>query len=197
MASSWESVVATLRADPSYVRAFSEAYGREPEPQVVRDAIATFERSLVTPGCDFDRYLMGDESAISDAAKAGYETFVNIGCVSCHQGVNVGGNMFQQIGVGSRYFEERGGEITAADLGRFNVTGNERDRHAFRVAPLRNVALTAPYMHDGSVATLEEAVQVMARHQLGEDLSASEVAEIVAFLHTLTGDVGALAGEER
>lgn len=197
MATTWEEVIVKLRADASYAGAFEAAFGHGPDPDSVRDAIANFELSLITPGCDFDRWLMGEEGAISDQAEAGYDLFVNIGCITCHQGVNVGGNMFQPFGKGSLYFDERGGEITEADLGRFSITGEERDRHTFRVAPLRNVALTAPYLHDGSAATLSEAIQVMARHQLGEDLADDEVTKIAAFLETLTGDVKSLASGVR
>lgn len=197
MATTWGEVIAKLQADGAYKAAFERSYGHGPDAASVRDAVATFERFLITPGCAFDRYLMGDEGAISDAAKAGYELFVSLGCITCHQGVNVGGNMFQPFGQGSRYFDERGGDVTSADLGRFNVTGDERDKHVFRVAPLRNVALTAPYLHDGSAGTLAEAVQVMASHQLGEKLSEEEVLNIVAFLESLTGDVAKLTGEAR
>ncbi|HVS17904.1 MAG TPA: cytochrome c peroxidase [Planctomycetota bacterium] len=197
MATTWGEVIATLNSDASYVSAFQSAYGHGPDANSVRDAIATFEMSLITPDCDFDRWLMGDDSAISEVAKAGFELFVNIGCITCHQGVNVGGNMFQPFGKGSSYFDERGGEITDADLGRFSVTGDERDRHTFRVAPLRNVAVTAPYMPDGSAETLADAVQILARHQLGEELTGDEVAMIVAFLETLTGDIQALAEKGR
>lgn len=196
MATTWEELVAKLRDDPDYASAFRAAYGHPPDASSVRDAIATFERSLITPGSPFDRWLMGEEDAISDTARAGYELFVSIGCITCHQGVNVGGNMFQPIGKGRLYFDERGGDVSRADLGRFAVTGDERDMHVFRVAPLRNVALTAPYLHDGSAATLAEAVQVMARHQLGEDLSNEELSRIVAFLETLTGDVQAVYERE-
>lgn len=197
MATTWKQVVRTLRADPEYSSAFRDIYGRASDAGSVRDAIATFERSLITPGSAFDRWLMGEEDAISETARAGYELFVSIGCITCHQGVNMGGNMFQPIGKGRLYFDERRGEVSKADLGRFAVTGLERDMQVFRVAPLRNVALTAPFLHDGSAATLAEAVQVMALHQLGEDLSSEEVTRIVALLESLTGDVVPATKKER
>jgi cytochrome c peroxidase len=189
MGMEWGAVLAYLAGEPEYVRRFAELYDGPPTQERVKDAIATFERSLVTPGCAFDRYLLGDAQALSDEARAGYELFLSLGCVSCHQGVNTGGNMFQPLGKMEDFFAARGTGVEHADLGRFNVTGDERDRFTFKVPSLRNVELTAPYFHDGSVATLEEAVQLMARYQLGEDLGAEEVSRIVAFLRSLTGNL--------
>jgi cytochrome c peroxidase len=146
-----------------------------------------FERSLITPNSRFDRYLLGDESAITAEEKAGYALFKSYGCVACHQGRNVGGNMFQIFGVMDDYFANRG-HITDADYGRFNVTGREEDRFHFRVPSLRNVALTAPYFHDGTAESLDQAVMVMARYQLGVTMPAEDVGLIVKFLGTLTGE---------
>lgn len=188
MGSDWDTVLAFLAGNSGYRNAFQEIYGRGPAREDVKDAIATFERSLVTPGSPFDRYLLGDDSALSEKQLAGYELFCSLGCVACHQGVNVGGNMFQSMARMKEYFDERGSPASTADLGRFNVTGKERDRYTFKVPALRNIELTAPYFHDGSVATLEEAVQIMASHQLGEDLSPVEVDQLVAFLRSLTGE---------
>ncbi len=183
----WDLLIKQLVSDPSYAAPFREAYGGSPTQDTVKDAIATFERSLITPGAPFDRYILGDEQALSKEAHAGYELFVTLGCITCHQGINTGGNMFQPLGKMSDFFAQRGEEPTEADQGRFNVTGEERDRFTFKVPTLRNVELTAPYFHDGSVATLEEAVQTMARYQLGEDLTPNEVVLLVAFLRSLTG----------
>ena len=128
-----------------------------------------FMRSLITPNSRFDRWLKGDETALSasrsDAATRGSRSY---GCVSCHQGANVGGNMFQVFGVINDYFKRRG-NITEADLGRYNVTGNVADRHSFKVPSLRMAALTAPYLHDGSAATLRDAVDAMFEFQLGRE----------------------------
>ena len=118
----------------------------------------------------------------------GYRLFKQIGCISCHQGMNVGGNVYQTMGKFGDYFQERGGEITRADLGRFNVTGVERDRHKFKVPSLRNVEKTAPYFHDGSAKTLEQAIETMARYQLGRRLEPSEVRLLADFLKSLTGE---------
>lgn len=179
-------MVARIAADPTYEPAFEETYGRPADPEAVIDALVTFQRSLLTPS-RFDRYLAGDEGALTAVEREGYALFKNLGCAACHQGVGVGGNMFQRFGVLGDYFGDRGNP-TEADLGRFAVTGREEDRHVFKVPSLRNVALTAPYFHDGSVATLEEAVRVMARYQLGRDLADEEVAGLAGFLGSLTGE---------
>ncbi len=186
MASNWTRVVASLQADPDYRRGFAAVYPDGITPDNVSDAIASFERTLVTPDAPFDRYLRGDREAIPPDAVEGYARFKSFGCTSCHQGVNVGGNLFQRFGAMGDYFADRG-NVTRADLGRFNVTGREADRHVFKVPSLRNVAVTAPYFHDGSAQTLDEAVAVMGRYQLGREIEAEDRRLIVAFLRTLTG----------
>jgi cytochrome c peroxidase len=186
MATDWPQILEKLQADSEYVAAFSSIYATKIESRTIKDAIATFERSLITPDCRFDRYLRGDGNALTAEEKEGYRLFKDSGCSSCHQGVLVGGNMFEKFGIVRDYFADRG-RITKADLGRFNVTGVETDRFEFKVPSLRNVARTAPYFHDGSAQSLEEAVGVMARYQLGRELTATELQRIVQFLETLTG----------
>jgi cytochrome c peroxidase len=186
MDSNWPEVIAKLSQDATYVSAFTYLYAQGISDATIKDALATFERSLVTPNARFDQFLRGDVRALTSEEKAGYALFKDYGCVSCHQGVNIGGNMFQKFGIMADYFADRGGE-TPADLGRFNVTKNDSDRHNFKVPSLRNVALTAPYFHDGSAQTLEAAVRVMAKYQLGRAIPPHDVALIVRFLHTLTG----------
>jgi cytochrome c peroxidase len=187
MGSKWEDVVAWIKRDPAYKKAFTAAYKDGVTKANIQNAIASFERTLITPTSRFDRYLRGEASAISAFEKTGYAKFKQYGCIACHQGVNVGGNMFQKFGVMGDYFAQRGNP-TEADLGRFLVTGDEADRHVFKVPSLRNVALTAPYFHDGSVQTLEGAVDVMFRYQLGRTASSGDKAAIVAFLKTLSGE---------
>lgn len=187
MGASWDATLAFLRGDPIYSRAFAKAYPDGVTADNVRDAIVAFERSATTPGCRFDRYLLGDTKAIDDEEREGYHLFLELGCVRCHRGPNVGGTSFETFGIASSYFAEHG--ESKADLGRYNVTGKERDRYKFKVPTLRNVSRTAPYLHDGSIATLGETVQVMARYQLGQPLDAKECAAIVAFLKTLDGDL--------
>ena len=191
MGSTWSQVLEKLGSDSDVVAAFEEIYTDGMTAEAITDSIAEFERSLVTPA-SFDRYLRGDESAISDLAKRGFHLFKRYGCVSCHQGRNLGGNMYQRFGVFGDYFADRG-TGSPADLGRFNVTGRESDKNVFKVPMLRNVALTPPYFHDGSVARLDNAVRVMARYQLGVEIPPDDRDAIVAFLHSLTGtELGAV-----
>jgi cytochrome c peroxidase len=192
MASSWAYALAKLKADASYVTAFQASYPDGITQENVRRSIAEFERTLITRGSAFDRFLEGDPNALDAQAREGYETFKSVGCIACHQGSNVGGNMFQRFGVLGDYFKDRG-NVVEADYGRFNVTRNEADRFVFRVPSLRNVEHTAPYFHDGSAATLQEAVQVMAKYQLGRKLADQQVAAILAFLKALSGP---LVGED-
>jgi len=167
MASSAHEVVSKLRADPEAVRQFRGAYEREPDVAALLDAIASYERSLVTPDSRFDRWLAGDASAITSEELSGYQLFKSLGCISCHQGVNVGGNLFQRHGI-------------------FHPLGSAEPA-LVRVPSLRNVATTAPYFHDGSGPTLSEAVRVMGITQLDRVLTDQQIAAIVAFLNTLTG----------
>jgi cytochrome c peroxidase len=189
MRSNWPAVLKKLHTDPGYRTAFSSLYPQGVNSDAVKDAIATFERSLITPESRFDRFLRGDAAALSTEEKQGYRLFKENGCSSCHQGVLAGGNMFEKLGIVADYFADRG-HITKADLGRFNVTGQESDRYEFKVPGLRNVARTAPYFHDGSAKTLQEAVRVMAKYQVGRELAAPDVERIVLFLKTLDGDTG-------
>lgn len=186
MASNWTQVLAKLGADVDYRAAFAALYPDGLSAANVADAIAAFERTLVTPDSPFDRYLRGEAEALTPLAARGYRRFRELGCASCHQGMLLGGNMFQKFGVLRDYFAGRA--VKPADLGRYNVTGREEDRHVFKVPSLRNVALTAPYFHDASATTLEEAVTVMARYQLGLKLPDEDVAALTAFLRSLTGN---------
>ncbi len=187
MGSNWPEIIAKLKRDPSYVSLFAQLYPDGIQSRTIKDAIGTFERSLITPNSRFDRFLRGETGAITEAEKAGYQLFKGYGCAACHQGINIGGNMFQKLGVMVDYFAERGTPKGPA-LGRYNVTGREDDKYTFKVPSLRNVARTAPYFHDGSIPTLEGAVGIMARYQLGRSLSPREVDLIVGFLNTLTGE---------
>jgi cytochrome c peroxidase len=194
MGTSWAALLSKLREDQTYRDTFNSIYGRPPERPLVLDALAAFERSLVTAGAPFDRYLRGESDAIGPEEKHGYELFKSHGCVACHQGVNVGGNLFQRFGVFDNPVGS--GPATDADLGRFALTGKAEDRSVFRVPSLRNVAETAPYFHDGRAATLEEAVAEMARVQLGRKLASPEVELIVRFLRTLSAAYRPVPGPE-
>ena len=187
MGSNWAEVTAKLAKDSALVDQIKQSYPDGLQSKNIQDAISVFERSLTTPNGRFDKYLRGDKAALSRDELHGYQLFKTYGCVSCHQGVNVGGNMFQTFGVMGDYFAKRG-NVTATDLGRYNVTKNAADKHVFKVPSLRNVALTAPYLHDGSAKTLGDAVDVMFKYQLGRPASAQDKDLIVKFLHTLTGE---------
>lgn len=184
---SWESVIAKLKADPGYVTRFRTVYKSSIDEASIQDAIATYEHSLITPNSRFDRFLNGDAKAINDEEKAGYALFKSLGCSACHQGRNVGGNLFQKFGVLHDYFADRG-NVTKVDYGRFNVTGLEEDRYVFKVPSLRNIALTAPYFHDASADNLDAAVVTMAYYQLGRQITSADRIRLVAFLRTLTGE---------
>ena len=167
LATNANEVLQKLDADPEVVRQFIRAYGHPPDRASLLDAIATYERSLVTPGSQFDRWLEGDTAALSAEEQEGYQMFKSLGCVSCHQGVNVGGNLFERHGV-------------------FHPLASPNPE-ILRVPSLRNVATTPPYFHDGSAPTLRKAVRKMAFAQLDETLSDQQIEAIVAFLNTLTG----------
>jgi len=187
MGSLWPDVIAKLYEDPDYPAAFRAIYPNGIERAGIRNAIADYERSLLTPNSRFDRFLNGDPAAISTEEKRGYELFKRYGCISCHQGAAVGGNMFQTFGIINDYFRQRG-DIGKADLGRYNVTGNSADTHRFKVPSLRMAALTAPYLHDGTARTLRDAVDIMFKYQLGRDAPDADKDAIVAFLNTLPGE---------
>lgn len=177
-------VVDTLKSIPEYVEAFKKAFPDEKDAVTfanVGNAIGAFERGLVTPS-KWDRFLDGDKDALTDDEKAGFKKFVETGCTTCHMGPYVGGTMFQKLGLIKPWPSEK-------DLGRYAVTKNDADKMMFSVPTLRNIAKTGPYFHDGSVETLEEAVRLMATHQLGKDLSDDDVKSIVTWLDTLTGEI--------
>ena len=188
MGSNWSEIIKKLTADRNYRSKFSKLYSSGITSKNIKDAISAFEKTLLTTNSPFDRYLKGEQSAISESARMGYEKFKEYGCIACHQGSNVGGNMYQPLGIMGDYFTDRGQGITAEDLGRFNVTGKEEDKFVFRVPSLRLAALTAPYFHDGSAATLKEAVRVMIKYQLGRPATDKDEDMIVEFLESLVGE---------
>lgn len=183
MASNHTLAIEVLDSIPEYVIEFKQAFGSTGiNIEKVTQAIAEFEKTLVTPNSRFDQWLLGNADAITADEKAGYELFKNSGCVACHNGVAVGGNSFQKMGLVENY------PTTNPAQGLAGVTGKDEDRFKFKVPTLRNVALTYPYFHDGAAQTLSAAVDTMGRIQLGKNFSPEENAKIVAFLNTLTGD---------
>ncbi len=176
-------VLKVIQSIPGYVEAFAKAFPDDKEPityENVGRAIGAFERKLLTPS-RFDDFLKGDEKALSDEEKHGLTLFVTTGCTVCHNGMGVGGHLFQKLGLVKAW--------PTQDLGRFDATKNEVDKHFFKVPSLRNITETAPYLHDGSVKTLEEIVAKMAEHQLGRQLSGEDVRSIISFLGSLKGRV--------
>ena len=183
MASTHTLAVDVLRSIPQYRAEFAKVYGSDKvDIDRITDAIAAFEDTLVTPNARFDQWLKGNKKVLSAQELAGYQLFKSSGCVACHNGPAVGGASFQKMGLVQPYKTDN------AAIGRAAVTGNDADRFNFKVPTLRNVELTYPYFHDGAADTLEQAVDVMGRLQLGRHFSKEENANIVAFLKTLTGD---------
>jgi cytochrome c peroxidase len=180
-----KQVVTLLESVPGYQDAFSKAFPGD-TPAISYDnlgrAIGAFERTLLTPS-PFDKWLAGDDAALTADQRVGLQTFVDTGCAGCHNGVAVGGASFQKLGAVKPY--------DTPDRGRAEVTKNDADAFLFKVPSLRNVAKTAPYFHDGKVATLEDAVRLMAAHQLGKELAPEKIKEITTFLESTTGDVPA------
>ncbi len=184
MAQNPGKIEAVLRSIPGYVALFAKAFPGEKAPLSFENAtraIGAFERKLLTPG-RWDRFLQGDRSALTSAERAGFNTFVDVGCVQCHSGTYVGASSFQKLGLVKAWGETR-------DRGRFEVTKEESDFMVFRVPRLRNVAMTAPYFHDGAISSLDEAVRLMGRHQIGKELTPQQVSSIVTWLRALTGEL--------
>jgi len=182
-------LVDRLSAIPGYQEAFAGAFPDEESPLAyanISRALAAFERTLLTPS-QFDQYLLGDLAAISPDAKEGLRIFKQVGCTACHNGMTVGGHTFRKFGLNEPYWEHT--LSTEKDEGRFAVTGSEEDRYVFKVAALRNVEMTHPYFHDGSVTDLEDAVRVMAALQIGANLTDRQAGQVAAFLRTLTGEL--------
>ena len=175
-----DQAVNRLKEFPLYQEKFTAAFGgRDPiKPENMALAMAAFQRTLMTPNSPLDRYLVGDDNAMSTAQKRGMKSFVDRGCIACHSGPALTDSRFHRIQVPG-----------STDLGRYLVTGNEQDKHAFKTPTLRNVALTYPYFNNGGTATLTEAIQIMGREMLKLELPKREVADLEAFMHALTGDI--------
>lgn len=183
MAMPHNMAIEVIRSIPGYRKQMSDVYGDDNvNLGRITTAIAAFEETLVTPNSRFDQWLNGDDKAITQQEHTGYQLFKSSGCVACHNGPAAGGTSFQKMGLFAEY------KSSSPSQGRFDVTGKEADRFQFKVPTLRNVELTYPYFHDGAVATLEEAVKKMGELQLGKTYTKQEIADIVAFLGTLTGE---------
>lgn len=185
---SFDDIIAKLQADKDFSKAFKAVYPDGFTEANITDAIEEFERTLITPDSRFDKWLLGDDSALASDELAGYDLFKQYDCATCHVGQNLGGQSYELMGLRKHYFADRGLELTVEDNGRFKETQAERDRHRFKVPGLRNVEHTWPYYHDGTRETLEEAVRDMGIYQSGVELTSDEVDKITAFLKTLTGE---------
>ncbi|WP_058911974.1 cytochrome-c peroxidase [Entomohabitans teleogrylli] len=181
---SWEEIIGKLSQDEILSRDFTAVYPEGFTGDTITDAIAEFEKTLITPDSPFDQWLRGDDNAITAQQKRGYQLFKDNKCATCHGGIILGGRSFEPLGLKKDF---NFGEVTDVDIGRMNVTEDVRDRLRQKVPTLRNVTLTAPYYHRGDVETLDEAVKLMLRHQVGTELPQQDVNDIVAFLESLTG----------
>ncbi|MDG2951550.1 cytochrome c peroxidase [Exercitatus varius] len=183
----WDEIIARLDQDEAFKKEFLSVFP-ELTQATVTEAISEFEKTLITPNSAFDRYLKGEQNALNDQQKRGYELFKNAKCDTCHTGTAMGGQSFEYMGVYDDYFKARGTELTDADKGRFAETRDPYDMHRFKVPTLRNVALTAPYLHDATAKDLKEAVRIMGHYQSNKDFSDAELDDLISFLNSLTGE---------
>ena len=188
---SFDEIAARLNADAAFAAKFKTVYPEGLNEKTITDAIAEYEKTLVTPNSPFDRYLKGDKQALTAEQVEGYALFKEYNCATCHAGVNMGGLSYELMGKRADYFKDREvntkSGLTDADNGRWAQTKVERDRYRFKTPTLRNVALTWPYYHDGSVPTLDKAIDMMARYQVGREMPAADVQKVQHFLEALTG----------
>jgi cytochrome c peroxidase len=180
MGYNFKELIARLNKTP-YKQQFNAIYQDGITKENITNAIAEYEKTLITPNSPFDRYLKGDKHAITQEQKEGYELFKTKGCIACHHGVNIGGNMYNKFGV----FQDS----NTTNFGKYDITHKERDKFFFKVPSLRNIAKTAPYFHDGRTYSLKTAVYTMAKYQLGRKITPQEVDKIVAFLKSLNGEL--------
>ena len=184
---SFDQICEALAQDKDFTKKFTEVYPEGYSQSTITDAIAEFEKTLLTPS-RFDKYLMGDKNALTAEELEGYQLFKDNKCATCHVGVNVGGQSYEFMGIKNSYFDYRNTGLTDGDNGRYAVTKKESDRHKFKTPTLRNVMLTYPYMHDGTVASVEDAIRIMHEFQIGKEINDVEVEKIVVFLGTLNGE---------
>ncbi len=189
---SFEEIAARITEDKEFTAKFNEVYPEGLCEVTITDAIAEYEKTLITPNCAFDKYLKGDKDALTAEQIEGYAIFKEYNCATCHTGVNMGGLSYEMMGQRANYFQDRETNmksgLTDSDNGRWAQTQVERDRYRFKTPTLRNVALTWPYYHDGSVETLEEAIAMMSKYQVGKEMPADKVAKVKSYLDALTGE---------
>lgn len=187
MGHNFQELLLLLKKDKNYLKTFHEVYEDGITKENIADALAEFEKTLITPNAPFDKYLRGDKNAITPQQKKGYETFKAKGCIICHNGINIGGNLYAKVGIVN--------EKNFADKGLYLITKNPQDTYMFKVPSLRNITLTSPYLHNGSLNSLYDTVKLIAFMQLGIELSDQDTKNIIAFLHSLEGKVKGLNNE--
>lgn len=183
MNSDFSQIIPKLSKDKEIEKKFRDIYNSDINEKNIVDAIVEFEKSLITPNSKFDKYLKG-ELSLTKSEEKGYELFKDLGCISCHNGINIGGNLYQKVGVVSQFFPDN--EI---HYGRYNLEKNEDEKFYFKVPTLRNIELTAPYLHDGSINTLSAVIEIMLRYQVGAIYTSDDIKNIESFLKTLTGEI--------
>lgn len=184
MNSNFVEIISKLKNDDVYKKQFSQIYNTTINKNNIIDAIVEFEKSLTTPNSKFDLYLKGQKDILNEKEKKGYDLFQSYGCISCHNGVNLGGNLFQKVGIIDRYFKE-----DETNLGRYNITKQNKDKFYFKVPTLRNIELTAPYLHNGSLKDLRSVIEIMIKYQVGAIYEDKDIENIELFLKTLTGEI--------
>lgn len=184
MNSNFSEIINKVNQNKYYINEFEKIYNTNINKNNIVDAIVEFEKSLITPNSKFDRYLKGEKDILNEKELKGYELFQSYGCISCHNGVNMGGNLFQKVGIISGYFEDN-----ENNFGRYKITKKEEDKFYFKVPTLRNIQLTAPYLHDGSVHDLKTTIEIMLKYQVGTIYDKKDIEYLEIFLNTLTGEI--------
>lgn len=184
MNSNFNEIILKLKNDETYIKKFYQIYHSSINENNIINAIVEFEKSLLTPNSKFDKHLKGQKDILTKEEIKGYELFKSHGCISCHNGVNIGGNLFQKVGIIDNYFKNE-----PKNFGRYNITKEEKDKFYFKVPTLRNIELTAPYLHNGSIQDLKSTIEVMLKYQIGTIYEKSDIENLEIFLKTLTGEI--------
>lgn len=184
MNSNFDEIISKLKNDETYIKKFYQIYHSSINENNIINAIVEFEKSLLTPNSKFDKHLKGQKDILTKEEIKGYELFKSHGCISCHNGVNIGGNLFQKIGIINNYFKNE-----PKNFGRYNITKEEKDKFYFKVPTLRNIELTAPYLHNGSIKDLKSTIGIMLKYQIGTIYEKSDIENLEMFLKTLTGEI--------
>ncbi|HRE30683.1 MAG TPA: cytochrome c peroxidase [Candidatus Berkiella sp.] len=184
--SNWPTIVQHLSENSIYSEDFKKIYPQGITKATIEDALTVYIENLLTINSNFDKFMAGDRNALTNDAQKGFRLFKKYGCIFCHQGPNLGGNLYQRLGIYKDYYADKG-PPKKSDLGLYNVTGKPEDKYVFKVPTLRNISRTGPYLHDGSIKTLPEMIQLMAIYQVGQPLRNDEVNSIATFLQSLNG----------